>query len=298
MDHPYPPHDPHSPSVMIERMEHMLTHTSAPFTIKRLNGTSSRMESPTPLIRAALHSFIFLTDGEALISLGDQTLLFRKGDGCIVPAGQSFSVRYYNNCSGYMGGFHISLIEENPAGDKPKEFSLLKKIHPPKISFDADTAVHIAHLFERLAAENAGNRNREIIRAYMVALLTEMDAANQHPLAAEWSTGRKNSLCNRFIDLVFDHFSRGDSISVYAEKLNVSTAHLHRVIKKHTGRTPLAWIEEAVIMEAKNLLSQTDTPIGEVATRVGILDPSYFARLFKKHVGVSPSVFRNRSEKS
>ena len=101
MDHPYPPHDPHSPSVMIERMEHMLTHASAPFTIKRLNGTSSRMESPTPHIRAALHSFIFLTDGEALISLGDQTLLFRKGDGCIVPAGQSFSVRYYNNCSGY-----------------------------------------------------------------------------------------------------------------------------------------------------------------------------------------------------
>ena len=51
-------------------------------------------------------------------------------------------------------------------------------------------------------------------------------------------------------------------------------------------------------MEANNLLSQTDSPIGEVATRVGILDPSYFARLFKKHVGVSPSVFRNRSEKS
>ena len=165
MDHPYPPHDPHSPPVMIERMEHMLTHASAPFTIKRLNGTSSRMESPTPHIRAALHSFIFLTDGEALISLGDQTLLFRKGDGCIVPAGQSFSVRYYHNCSRYMGGFHISLIEENPAGDKSKEFSLLKKIHPPKISFDAETAVHIAHLFERLAAENAGNRNREIIRA-------------------------------------------------------------------------------------------------------------------------------------
>ena len=41
-------------------------------------------------------------------------------------------------------------------------------------------------------------------------------------------------------------------------------------------------------MEAKNLLSQTDTPIGEVATRVGILDPSYFAGCSKKHVGVSP----------
>ena len=40
------------------------------------------------------------------------------------------------------------------------------------------------------------------------------------------------------------------------------------------------------------------TKVREVATRVGILDPSYFARLFKKHVGVSPSVFRNRSEKS
>ena len=80
MDHPFPPHDLHSPSVMIERMEHMLVHASSPFTIKRLNGTSSRMESPTPLIRAVLHSFIFLTDGEALITLGDQTLLFRKGE--------------------------------------------------------------------------------------------------------------------------------------------------------------------------------------------------------------------------
>jgi AraC-like DNA-binding protein len=60
----------------------------------------------------------------------------------------------------------------------------------------------------------------------------------------------------------------------------------------------LAWIDEAVVSEAKALLSHTDLTVNEIAARVGILDPSYFSRFFRKQVGLTPIDFREKMKKS
>ena len=43
---------------------------------------------------------------------------------------------------------------------------------------------------------------------------------------------------------------------------------------------------------AKIFLTKTEIPIGEVSSRVGFSDPDYFAKVFKKNVGVTPTKFR------
>ncbi|WP_418166013.1 helix-turn-helix domain-containing protein, partial [Alistipes putredinis] len=50
-----------------------------------------------------------------------------------------------------------------------------------------------------------------------------------------------------------------------------------------------------VIMEIKVLLQNTTLPIQEIAYKMHFPDQSYLGRYFKKHTGISPSVFRQES---
>ena len=49
------------------------------------------------------------------------------------------------------------------------------------------------------------------------------------------------------------------------------------------------------IQMAKELLSQSDKPIGDIATDVGLDSVAYFSAIFKRLTGVTPSQFRQNN---
>lgn len=75
--------------------------------------------------------------------------------------------------------------------------------------------------------------------------------------------------------------------------VGLSPFHFARMFKVSTGLPPHAWVIQKRIGRARELLSETSTPVSEVAASVGYDDPSYFARLFKRMVGVAPMNYRN-----
>lgn len=82
------------------------------------------------------------------------------------------------------------------------------------------------------------------------------------------------------------------SLSDVARELGLTPGHLTTVVRRRTGRTVQEWITERRMADARTLLGTTDLPISEVARRVGISDPGYFARLFRTTHGVSPRGWR------
>lgn len=83
------------------------------------------------------------------------------------------------------------------------------------------------------------------------------------------------------------------TVSYMAEKLNVSPRYLTDLLKQETGKTALELIHLFLITEAKNLLSEGEMTISEIAYALGFDNPTYFSRLFKKEVGHSPNKFRD-----
>lgn len=49
------------------------------------------------------------------------------------------------------------------------------------------------------------------------------------------------------------------------------------------------------IERAVELLQQTDIPVREIAVRVGYTDANYFTKVFKRHLGVTPTEYRNHN---
>jgi AraC-like DNA-binding protein len=80
-----------------------------------------------------------------------------------------------------------------------------------------------------------------------------------------------------------------------AKQLHLSPRYLSDVLKQETGKTALEHIHIYLISEAKNLLKGEDRSVSEIAYALGFENMSYFSRLFKKEVGVTPVVFKKQS---
>jgi len=73
--------------------------------------------------------------------------------------------------------------------------------------------------------------------------------------------------------------------------------YLNRIFQKMTGYTILNHLTSLRINKAKDLFDTTPMKICEIGYLVGIEDPFYFSKLFKKHTGLTPSQYiKLRSE--
>ena len=288
-----------NPAVMADLFSKMPMHDNSLFVIRKLDVAASKKSFPSPLIRSGIHCFFYIVKGEALILIGEKSYLFKANECAVIPAGQMFSVRYHNDCTGFMGGFHIDFLNfDNENNSILRTFGFLRQWGSHKVLFDSRRGDYVSNIFERLCFENEERKNHKIIKAYLMALLVEIDEAYRNSASSKDEPSIENKLCNSFVELVFENANHSLPIAFYADKLNVAISHLHKTIKRFTGKTPLEWVNEAVLLESKIMLCHTVLTVNEIALKVGIHDPSYFSRLFKKHVGISPVSFRNETSTS
>ncbi len=84
------------------------------------------------------------------------------------------------------------------------------------------------------------------------------------------------------------------SVNYIAEKLNISPGYLTNMLKQQSGKTAMEHIHIYLISEAKHRLKSEDQSISEIAYALGFENLSYFSRLFKKEVGISPNLFKKQ----
>lgn len=77
-----------------------------------------------------------------------------------------------------------------------------------------------------------------------------------------------------------------------ARTATMSVPHFTELCHRQTGMPPLALLIRLRLQRAMNLLQQGNHNVAETAAAVGYDDPFYFSRLFKKHMGISPSACR------
>jgi YesN/AraC family two-component response regulator len=81
-------------------------------------------------------------------------------------------------------------------------------------------------------------------------------------------------------------------VSAVAQDLGVSTEHLCRVLKRHTGLTFVTLLRRTRVRAACRLLQTTTLSMKEIAGQAGFSSASRFDRDFKTVCGVSPSAYR------
>ena len=89
-----------------------------------------------------------------------------------------------------------------------------------------------------------------------------------------------------------EHIEEQITLDMITKKFAINRNKLNALFTKHSSMTCMNYLQKLRIDLAKILLSKTEIPISEVSSRVGLPDPNYFTKLFKKTTGVTPSKYR------
>ena len=96
------------------------------------------------------------------------------------------------------------------------------------------------------------------------------------------------------IDYICQHFGSKLSVDSLASACNISVSALERRFKKHLNKTPHQYINEIRLENARQMLLDTDKPIGTIALETGFADHGHFTRAFTRKFGVTPRAARQR----
>jgi len=97
---------------------------------------------------------------------------------------------------------------------------------------------------------------------------------------------------NKTIHYIKNNYSSKISVEELATAENLSVTHFIASFKKETGMAPISFLIYFRLSMATEMLLNTKKTIGQIAYDVGINDPFYFNKLFKKVYKLSPSEFR------
>ena len=100
----------------------------------------------------------------------------------------------------------------------------------------------------------------------------------------------------RFVDLIEKNFAKHHSVKFYIETMRISQTTLAAHTQQYAKISPLKLINDRIILEAKRMIRYSDLRIKEIAFDLGFKDDSYFAKLFKRNVGMSPVEFRQKEK--
>lgn len=265
-----------------------------PFSLKALNESCHQMVCPSPIIRSVINSFIFLTEGEVLVESCNNNFIVKKDEFLFIPNGVPFSIKYYKECIGYMGGFHNSFL--SPDFIQPNSYraiNLLQSSTPTKEHFTEDSLRINLTLKKIMEESKSEKKNDSFIKILLLDLIYSCEN-----ITARQSKNDLGNTSSKFLELIFDESKKILTIPEYAQYFGVTQNHLNKTIKQHTGKPISEWIEESIIMRSKTLLQGTNLSIAEIAERLNILDQSYFSRKFKRHENCSPLEYRKRNKKS
>ena len=95
-------------------------------------------------------------------------------------------------------------------------------------------------------------------------------------------------------DWIAAHCAEAVTLDRLAAVVHLNKFTLVREFRARYGVPPGRAVAQARVARAKRLLRFTDDTVEAVGAAVGVPDPNYFARLFRRVEGVSPRAFRNR----
>lgn len=96
-------------------------------------------------------------------------------------------------------------------------------------------------------------------------------------------------LIKRYLD---SNFADPITLDQLAALAHMSKYYLVHAFTRHTGLSPISYLNAKRLETSRELLSTTDYSIAQIASLVGFSSQSYFAQVFKKEAGMTPAQYR------
>jgi transcriptional regulator GlxA family with amidase domain len=90
------------------------------------------------------------------------------------------------------------------------------------------------------------------------------------------------------------NFAMANPVDEVTKHSRLTPRSFSRRFNKATGRSPMAYVQRLRMEDAKRRLERTTEPVDKISWLVGYEDASYFRRVFKRIVGITPASYRRK----
>ena len=201
---------------------------------------------------------------------------------------------------GWILMFHPDLLYGTPLARRMKDYSFF--------SYSSNEALHmserekqiILNCFHEIREEldhAIDKHTKQIVASNIETMLNHCVRFYERQFVTREITN--NTVLDKFEDILTNYFNSElpkteglPTVQYCADKVCLSPNYFGDLIKKETGKTAYEHIQLAVINQVKELLTETDKTISEIAYDLGFNYPHHLSRSFKKIVGMTPGEFR------
>lgn len=166
----------------------------------------------------------------------------------------------------------------------------------PRLLFKGKDMIEIEMLIDSMLDEFAAKRTnyKTVLKGYLLVFLTKIFREMQNTDSAN-ILKQMNRITPDILKYIEDNCFEKITLKELAQKCFYSPSYFSHMFKNYYGKTLTEFINEKRIQEAARLLQETNYSIEEVSLRVGYQDRKQFYKVFKEHMGVTPSTLRRAS---
>ncbi len=142
-------------------------------------------------------------------------------------------------------------------------------------------------------ADEAGRREKET-QAETDSHIEEQYAKEQATAEIDGSFEdiRMNAVAEMIRDYIDENYQEDISLQTAASAMNYSDAYFCKIFKQCFDKSFIVYLSEYRVEKAKQLLSDVKNNVKDISRKVGYRDSNYFAKVFKRVVGVTPTEYR------
>lgn len=245
----------------------------------------------------------YVEKGEISLTIDDENYILSENELFVIPPNRCHSyhsdggnaARVFVAC---FEGFSHSLI---PLSKEKFYLDETAKECVRRIINESANTFYINEEEELQIKQNAlfGGQQALILQLefLLICLLRHLSCKEDSSLVFVNDKNFYRELTDAIMRYVRDNASKRITLSDISSKFSYSQSFICKIFKKETGQTLIEYVNRVKIAEACKLLEKTQMKITEISLSLGFSEMKYFATLFKKTIGTTPTLYRKEKEK-
>lgn len=248
------------------------------------------------------HRFILCLSGTAVFLLGQERAELHENDVLYIAAAQPYQciqcsadcsvVYYYFDLTMQHKDYHIRQ-KPMPAGSFEKSNLICcrqlqqngRPLNYLAVKNAYDSAKYLKKILEHVHPAVSNPLQDSLLSGYAILALT-------HLLKSRNKTAKSRAtreLADFTMQYIHKHYAEPLDLESVAQAVRFHKSYINRAMREHTGLSVHQYILRYRLEKAMQLLSSAPVTVGSAAEQCGFHDPKYFATVFKRCYGVSPS---------
>lgn len=292
-----------SESGMIEELEEFANNPNREIAALVCQNTSVLLTYSAPYIR-----IIYVLSGKISLYLDNKKSIYQEGSLILANKWTKIDYQELSDETVIIGFYFKPEYFDDSLLSQIIEEPMLYRFFVESIEKDSEQISHFCiyqfailedtHFYALLLLKQVVKMcyfNNKVTKAAFILLIVELSHHSEEYLILKDSNISSSVLIKEILSYIENNI-RTASLEELSTKFYFHPNYLSSLIKHQTGLSYSTWLTTYRIKHAKNYLTQTNLSIQEILRKIGYSDKTYFFKLFKTQVGMTPGEYRKQNK--